>query len=184
MFSACGCEDNSRDLTAGIARAAHALLFDSPAAELERSPAADATSSTKSMTRSELLAFMCSQHLAVQASCTPEGGAQAALVGIAVTDAFEIIFDTLDTTRKARNLRTSPCAAFVLGGWIAGDERTVQFEGIADEPLGAELARIKKSLSPPGETVPCVNRGPASPIFVFARPGFDSATSTLLHRKS
>ena len=87
---------------------------------------------------------MRSQRLAVEASCVPEGPVQAALVGIAVTDAFEIVFDTLGTTRKARNLRASPRAAFVLGGWAAGDERTIQFEGIADEPVGAELERIKQ----------------------------------------
>lgn len=95
------------------------------------------------MTRRELLHFMRNRRLAVEASCAPEGGAQAALVGIAVTDAFEIVFDTLATTRKARNLRASPGAAFVLGGWDPADERTVQFEGIADEPVGAELERVK-----------------------------------------
>jgi hypothetical protein len=88
---------------------------------------------------------MRTHRFAIEASCTPEGGAQAALVGIAVTDAFEIVFDTLETTRKARNLRAAPRAAFVLGGWADGDERTVQFEGLADEPVGAELARIKKT---------------------------------------
>lgn len=97
------------------------------------------------MTPNELLRYMRTQRLAVEAACAPGGAAQAALVGIAVTDAFEIVFDTLDTTRKARNLRASPRAAFVLGGCSAGDERTVQFEGIADEPVGAELERIKKT---------------------------------------
>ncbi|HWH51518.1 MAG TPA: pyridoxamine 5'-phosphate oxidase family protein, partial [Gemmatimonadaceae bacterium] len=94
---------------------------------------------------SELLEFMRSQRFAVEASCAPGGAAQAALVGVAVTDAFEIVFDTVDTTRKARNLRASPRAAFVLGGWTTGDERTVQFEGIADEPAGAELERVKQA---------------------------------------
>ena len=94
------------------------------------------------MTPTELLQFMRTHRLAVEASCAAEGGVQAALVGIAVTDTFEIVFDTLATTRKARNLRASPRAAFVLGGWAA-DERTVQFEGIADEPVGAELDRIR-----------------------------------------
>jgi hypothetical protein len=93
----------------------------------------------------ELLEFMRTQRFAVEASCARDGAAQAALVGVAVTDALEIVFDTLDTTRKARNLRASPRAAFVLGGWLAGDERTVQFEGIADEPDGAELERIKQA---------------------------------------
>src|SRR5215475_630056 len=86
---------------------------------------------------------MRTQRLAVQASSAPDGGVQAALVGVGVTDAFEIVFDTLATTRKALNLRVSPRAAFVLGGWTATDERTVQFEGIADEPVGAELDRLK-----------------------------------------
>jgi len=97
------------------------------------------------MKPSDLLRFMRTQRLAVQASCGPEGAAQAALVGIAVTDTFEIIFDTLTTTRKARNLRASPQAAFVLGGWASADERTVQLDGIADEPTGAELERIRES---------------------------------------
>jgi len=92
----------------------------------------------------ELVQFMRTQRLAVEASSAPEGGVQAALVGIAVTDALEIVFDTLTTTRKARNLRASPRAAFVLGGWSGADERTVQFEGIADEPVGAELDLLKK----------------------------------------
>jgi hypothetical protein len=97
------------------------------------------------MTYSELLEFMRSQRLAVEASCAPDGGVQAALVGIAVTDRFEIVFDTLGSTRKAANLRASTRAAFVLGGWAGADERTVQLEGIADEPRGAELERIKVS---------------------------------------
>jgi len=95
------------------------------------------------MSPTELLEFMRTHRLAVEASCAPGGAAQAALVGIAVTDAFEIVFDTLDTTRKARNLRASARAAFVLGGSMAGDQRTVQFEGIADEPRGAMLERVK-----------------------------------------
>jgi hypothetical protein len=95
------------------------------------------------MTVSELLRFMRTQRLAVEASRAEDGGVQAALVGIAITDAFELVFDTLGSTRKAQNLRNSPRAAFVLGGYSPNDERTVQFEGIADEPVGAELERIK-----------------------------------------
>lgn len=95
------------------------------------------------MAPAELLTFLQSQRLAVQASCGPNGSAQAALVGIAVTDAFELVFDTLGATRKASNLRARTRVAFVIGGWGPGDERTVQYEGIADEPTGLELERIK-----------------------------------------
>jgi pyridoxine/pyridoxamine 5'-phosphate oxidase len=66
------------------------------------------------------------------------------MVGFAVTDQFEIVFDTLRTTRKAQNLRQNPHIALVIGGWVPDDERTVQYEGEADEPSGAELDRLKQ----------------------------------------
>ena len=95
------------------------------------------------MTTAELLEFMRTQRLAVQASVGAGETAQAALVGIGVSDSLELVFDTLDTTRKVRNLRRVAKVAFVLGGWLIGDERTVQYEGVADEPTGEELERIK-----------------------------------------
>ena len=94
------------------------------------------------MTRSELLAFMRRHRLAVQASVSASG-AQAAVVGIAVTDRLEIVFDTLASTRKMQNLRTNPRIALVIGGMLDGDERTVQYEGMADEPSGDELEYAK-----------------------------------------
>jgi hypothetical protein len=64
------------------------------------------------------------------------------VVGIAVSDDFEIVFDTVDASRKAHNLRQRAAIAFVLGGLAPNDERTVQYEGVADEPAGAERARL------------------------------------------
>ncbi|HET9358168.1 MAG TPA: pyridoxamine 5'-phosphate oxidase family protein [Vicinamibacterales bacterium] len=96
------------------------------------------------MTRNELLAFMRSERYAVQASVSARGRPQAAVVGIAVSDAFEIVFDTLDSTRKAVNLRANPGVAFVIGGTGEGDERTVQYEGTADVPEGAERERLQR----------------------------------------
>src|SRR5690348_3233623 len=96
-----------------------------------------------SITPAELLAFLRTQRFAIQATRGLDDSVQAALIGIAVTDALEIVFDTLATTRKAQNLRRSPRIALVIGGWIPGDERTVQYEGIADEPSGTELDRLK-----------------------------------------
>lgn len=90
-----------------------------------------------------LLAYLRQHRLAVQASVSSAHHPQAAAVGIAVTERFELVFDTLDSTRKALNLRRNPRVAFVIGGLTAGDERTVQYEGIADEPFGAELDRLK-----------------------------------------
>ena len=89
-----------------------------------------------------LLEFLRLHRLAVQASVSVASGPQAAIVGFAVSDRFEIIFDTLGSARKAQNLRENPRVALVIGGWVAGDERTAQYEGEADEPAGAERARI------------------------------------------
>ena len=94
------------------------------------------------MTREALLEFMRSEKYAVQTSVSPNGIPQAAVVGIAVSDRFEIVFDTLASTRKAANLRANPAIALVIGGTRDGDERTVQYEGTADEPSGAELERL------------------------------------------
>ena len=77
---------------------------------------------------------------AVQASVTAEGGPQAAVVGIAISDEALLIFDTLESTRKCQNLRRDPRIAFVIGN---DGEATVQYEGTADEPRGAELERCK-----------------------------------------
>ena len=94
------------------------------------------------MTREQLLAFMRSHRYAVEASASSSGGVQAAVVGIVVTDDFEIFFDTLAETRKARNLRRNAAIAFVIGGTGPEDERSVQYEGVADQPVGPELERL------------------------------------------
>ena len=77
------------------------------------------------MKRSDLLDFMRGEKYAVEASCASDGP-QAAVVGIAVGDDFEIFFDTVGTTRKALNLRGDPRVAFVVAGTGATDQRTVQ----------------------------------------------------------
>jgi general stress protein 26 len=95
------------------------------------------------MTAAELLDFMRRHTLAVQASVSPSGSPQAAVVGVVITDDFDVFFDTLDQSRKAQNLRRNHRVAFVIGGLTPGDESTVQYEGIADEPTGADLERLQ-----------------------------------------
>jgi general stress protein 26 len=80
------------------------------------------------MTKPELFGFMSRQRLGVVSSTDSDGTAQSALVGIAVTPELEIIFDTLEHTRKVRNLFSRPDCSVVLG-WDG--EITVQYEGIA-----------------------------------------------------
>jgi len=92
------------------------------------------------MTRTELLKFLRAQPWAVEATVHPSGGPQAAVIGVAVTDDVEIVFDTLGDTRKAANLRQNPRIALVFG-W--DEAQTVQLEGIADEPEGDALAALQ-----------------------------------------
>jgi hypothetical protein len=96
------------------------------------------------MTKAELIEFIRGHRYAVQASVSAGGQPQAAVVGIAVSDRLEIVFDTVDSTRKAGNLRRNPAISFVVGGCAPGEERTLQIDGVADEPAGAELERLKQ----------------------------------------
>ena len=92
------------------------------------------------MTNQQLFEFIRSHDLAVQATISPAGTPQAALVGIAVTPELELIFDTVKSSRKYDNLVRNSAIAFVIG---CTTEITVQYEGEAREPTGAELQRYK-----------------------------------------
>jgi hypothetical protein len=72
---------------------------------------------------------------------SPPGAPQAAVVGFAVSDQLEIVFDTLESTRKYANLVADPRVALVIG-W--DDAITAQIEGVADVPAGAELERLRE----------------------------------------
>jgi hypothetical protein len=95
------------------------------------------------VTRAELLRHLRAERHATVASVAASGAPQAAVVGVVVSDDLEIFFDTLDTTRKAVNLRARPRAALVLGSVAADAQVTVQLEGVADEPRGTDLGRLK-----------------------------------------
>lgn len=93
-----------------------------------------------SFTREDLLAYLQANHHAVVASINPEGGPSAALVGIAVSDAFDLVFDTLSATRKHPNLTHDPRASLVYTG---PGEQTVQIDGrgrLLDPEKPADLA--------------------------------------------
>jgi hypothetical protein len=94
-------------------------------------------------TRADLLAFLRAHRYAVQASTGPVAAIQAAVVGIAILDTFEIVFDTIATSRKARNLEEDRRIALVIGG-LRGEAQTVQYEGEADRPAGGELEALRE----------------------------------------
>lgn len=99
------------------------------------------------MNKGDIFKFMAGQKLGVlgsisaDRSISQERSPQSALVGIAVTPELEIIFDTVASSRKYANLLANPAASFVVG-WAG--EVTVQFEGQAFQPTGAELARYQQ----------------------------------------
>jgi len=93
------------------------------------------------MTRDDLLAFVRDHRLAVVATVSASGEPEAAVVGIAASDGFELVFDTIETSRKAVNLRANGKIAVVVG-WDG--ECTLQIDGVADEPAGGDQARIKR----------------------------------------
>jgi len=94
------------------------------------------------ITRAALLEFMRANRYVVESSVHAGGGPQSAVVGVAVSDDFEVVFDTMESSRKAQNLRLKPEIAIVFRGVLPDDERTVQLEGVADEPTGADRARL------------------------------------------
>jgi pyridoxine/pyridoxamine 5'-phosphate oxidase len=90
------------------------------------------------MDREQLVEFVRHRGLAVVATRDANGEPQAALVGVAATALGEIVFDTLTSSRKYRNITSHPGVALVIG-W--DDEVTLQCEGLADLPLGEDLVR-------------------------------------------
>lgn len=90
------------------------------------------------MTTERLIAFLQAQRFGTISTVGASGEPQAAVVGFAFSDEGEAIFDTLNTTHKAHNVRRDARAALVV--WEG--PRTVQIEGLVDEPVGAEKERL------------------------------------------
>ena len=88
------------------------------------------------MNKHQLFDFLNRCNLGVLSTIGPAGAPQSALVGIAATPALEIIFDTVDTSRKFANLAGDPRVAFVIG-WEG--EVSVQYEGVAGQISSSEL---------------------------------------------
>ena len=82
-------------------------------------------------------------------------------MGFALTEANEIVFDTLAASRKAVNLARNPNAALVIG-W--DDQISLQIEGPARRPAGDDLAPPRPPISMPGRTAAPARPGPTSPM--------------------
>lgn len=93
------------------------------------------------MTKEELRNFIAAHKLGVLGYLSPQSSPRSALVGIAITPELEIVFDTVSSSRKYQCLIANPAASFAIG-WES--EVTVQLEGQAFQPTGAELARYQQ----------------------------------------
>jgi hypothetical protein len=90
----------------------------------------------------EVYRFMSGERFAVLSTLGPDEQPEAALVGFAVTPELELIFDTVKESRKYPNLKSNPRMAWVIG---CTTEVSVQYEGVAEELDGEELAKYKKT---------------------------------------
>jgi general stress protein 26 len=96
------------------------------------------------MTRDDRLSFVRAHRWAVVSTVSPSGEPHSAVVRFVITDAFELVFDTTDTTHKAADLRHNRKVAVVIG-W--DENQTIQIEGLADEPGSEELQHLKQIYS-------------------------------------
>jgi uncharacterized pyridoxamine 5'-phosphate oxidase family protein len=102
-----------------------------------------ATSRRQPVKTSEFTAFVRERGLGVIATIGPQGTPQAAVVAVLATDLGEVVFGAERGSRKFVNIQHRPHVALAIG-WD-DDEVTVQCEGIADEPTGADMDRCLKS---------------------------------------
>ncbi len=92
------------------------------------------------MTKTDVYRCLSQCKLGVLGSLGPDSQPQSALMGIAVTEALEVVFDTVKSTRKYSNLIARASCSLVMG-WDG--EQTVQYEGEAAELCGSELERLR-----------------------------------------
>ena len=74
----------------------------------------------------EVFAIVKQKRLAVVSTADESGAPEAALVGFALTERNEVVFDTLGSSRKAVNIARRATTALVIG-W--DNDITVQIEG-------------------------------------------------------
>ncbi len=103
------------------------------------------------ITRKGLVEFMRANPLVTAATLSQDGAPQAALLGVVTSDQLELVLDTVDNSRKFGNVLRDGRIAVVFGkagGYVSGshDERTVQYQGVADVPSGDELKRVQEEI--------------------------------------
>ncbi len=110
------------------------------------------------MNRAAIHQFVSQHRYALISSLGPNNTPQSALIGIAVSENLEIIFDTVKSSRKYPNVIANPNCSLVIG-WE--NEQTLQFEGLAHEPQGPDLAQYQKIYFQTWPDGPPASTGPA-----------------------
>jgi PPOX class probable F420-dependent enzyme len=89
-----------------------------------------------------ILDFLRQHKECVLATVGPDGRPQAAVVGYSENDMGELMFGTVEAHRKYQNLKRDSRVAVVVGfeGFT-----TVQYEGVARQLAGKELAERQKA---------------------------------------
>lgn len=85
-----------------------------------------------------ILDFLKKHSLCVLATTDSSGKPEAAIIQFLETNAFELIFETLRTNRKVKNLLKNHNVAVVFGG---DGNKTVQYEGTAKRLSAEEFSR-------------------------------------------
>jgi len=93
------------------------------------------------MTKGFVYNFIKQHALAVIATLSDDQKPEAALVGFAISEDLEIVFDTVKTSRKYQNLLQNTFVAAVIG-W--DNETTVQYEGVATELNGPDADHYRE----------------------------------------
>ena len=89
------------------------------------------------LSKTEAYDFLKRQNLGVISTISEHAAPEAALINYGVTEDLELIFETLQTSRKYRNLYRNPKMAMVMG--VGKDCLTCQYEGAVSWPSEAAL---------------------------------------------
>lgn len=101
------------------------------------------------MDKVDLYSFLSRYRYGVVSSISADGTPQSALVGIAVSQELEIIFDTVTSSRKYPNLIARPA-------WSDGAEsRRCSSKGTLRSRKGPTYSDIRRSTSKRGRTGRC-----------------------------
>lgn len=92
------------------------------------------------LTRRQVYDFLNRSNLAVISTVAETNLPEAALINYGVTRDLELVFETLQTSRKCANIARNPHVALVMG--FSGECISCQYEGVVDKPDARDLRSL------------------------------------------